>query len=90
MINEQEKQQFRKWLKNAIGLDNDDRIDLIVKHVDHYFSGTEDKNHFAISFACWALYDPQAQSYLSAGITALGLLEKYLDRPYISTNTNQQ
>lgn len=51
----------------------------------------EDKENFAIAFAVWALHDPQAQAYQSAGITAYELLEKYKSRAYIdnSNPTNQ-
>lgn len=50
----------------------------------------EERDNFSISFAIWALHDPQAKSYQEAGITAYGLLEKYKDRPYINTDTSKQ
>lgn len=45
----------------------------------------EERDNFAISFAVWALHDPQAKAYQEAGITAYGLLEKYKSRPFIDT-----
>lgn len=49
-------------------------------------SNDESKGNFAIAFATWAMYDPQAKAYQEAGITAGDLLRKYKSRPYIDTN----
>lgn len=56
----------------------------------HETGNSEEKDNFAISFAVWAMHDPQAQSYQAAGITAYDLLMKYKDRPYINTDPNTQ
>lgn len=52
--------------------------------VENFTVDKEDRNNFAISFAVWAIHDNQAKAYREAGITAYGLLEKYLDRPFIN------
>jgi len=50
----------------------------------------EEKDNFAISFAVWALHNPDAKALQAAGITAYGLLEKYKSRPYIEHDTSKQ
>lgn len=44
----------------------------------------EDKDNFAISFACW-LKTPEGKMYEATGISAQALLDKYKDRPFINT-----
>ena|SRR3990167_7195232 len=45
---------------------------------------------FAISFAVWAMHNPQAKAYQEVGISAYDLLEKYKDRPFINYDTSKQ
>ena len=59
-----------------------DQTKGILEKLDRikYFS-QEDRGSFAISFAAWAMHDPQAKLYQAAAISAYGLLEKYKSRP---------
>lgn len=50
----------------------------------------EERDNFAISFAIWCLYDPQAHFYQNAGLTAYQLLEKYKDRPFVDMDASKQ
>jgi hypothetical protein len=49
----------------------------------------DEKDNFAISFVCW-LKGEEGQMYEATGMSAYALLEKYKDRPFISTNINHQ
>lgn len=67
----------------------------MIKDIEFGYSlsqskGGEDSDNFAISFACWVLYHPDAKALLASGVSASQLLEKYKSRPYIDQNTNNQ
>lgn len=53
-------------------------------------AGEGERDQFAMAYARWAMYDPQAKAYREARVTASKLLELYKSRPYIDTNPNNQ
>lgn len=45
---------------------------------------------FAIGFAAWSTYHPDAERYKAAGISAYDLLQKYKSRPFVDNDTSKQ
>jgi len=50
----------------------------------------EERDNFAIAYAIWCMFDPQAKAYRETGCSAYKLLQLYKDRPYINTDPSVQ
>lgn len=63
---------------------------LLINSRNHSIASSEQADNFAISFAVWCLYDPDAQALQVAKATAHQLLERYKSRPFINYNSTEQ
>lgn len=83
--------QANEFIRDIANLLGEDDLGLDGKQwgIDDFKNAIDasrnEKDAFAISFAIWAMYDPQAKLYQESGITAANLLDKYKSRPYINT-----
>lgn len=93
-IADKETDDFNKGVHHSRIGDIHNCIETIKSYSESIQQGEgkeqEEHDNFAIGFAIWSIYDPQAIAYREAKCTGYELLNKYKSRPYIDNDLSKQ